>query len=385
MTQRTEANPKSPALVPPSFAPSSFVPPSFVIERNAHPVGPAERAKLLADPGFGRVFTDHMAMVRYSDAKGWHDAQITARKPLMLDPASAVLHYAQEIFEGLKAYRLDDGSMALFRADANARRFRDSAQRLAMPPLPEATFIDSIRQLVAIDRDWFPSIEGGSLYIRPFMIASEVFLGVKPSSEYLYLVIISPVGGYFKSGAAAVSLWISQEYTRAAPGGTGAAKCGGNYATSLVAQAEAIRNGCDQVVYLDTAERRWVEELGGMNVFFVFKDGSLQTPPLGGTILPGITRDSLLTLARAEGLVVREAPYAIDQWKADATSGTLTEAFACGTAAVVTPIGRVASAAGEFRMGAGGPGQTTMRIKQKLVDIQRGIAPDPHGWVMRLG
>lgn len=356
----------------------------FTVERNAQPVPVSERAKVLGNPGFGRVFTDHMAIVRYTDDKGWHDAQITARKPLMLDPASAVLHYAQEIFEGLKAYRREDGSLAMFRADANARRFRDSAKRLAMPELPETVFVDSIRKLVSIDRDWFPTVEGGSLYIRPFMFANEVFLGVKPSSEYLYLVIISPVGGYFKSGASAVSLWVSQTYTRAAPGGTGAAKCGGNYATSLVAQAEAIENGCDQVVYLDAAERRWVEELGGMNVFFVFKDGSLQTPPLSGTILPGVTRDSLLTLARDEGLTVREAPYAMDQWKADAQSGKLTEAFACGTAAVVTPIARIVSPDGAFQMGAGGPGQTTMRLKQKLVDIQRGVAPDPHGWITTL-
>ena len=372
MTERTTSEAKSPSQ------------PAFVVERNPHPTAAAERTRLLADPGFGRVFTDHMAMVRYSDSRGWHDAQITARKPLSLDPASAVLHYAQEIFEGLKAYRLADGGLALFRADANARRFRSSAERLAMPQLPEATFIASIRQLVTIDRDWFPSIEGGSLYIRPFMFASEVFLGVKPSSEYLYLVIVSPVGSYFKSGAPAVSLWISQTFTRAAPGGTGAAKCGGNYATSLVAQAEAIKHDCDQVVYLDAAERRWVEELGGMNVFFVFADGSLQTPPLSGTILPGITRDCLLTMARAEGLTVREEPYAIDQWRADAHSGRLTEAFACGTAAVVTPIGRVASPDGEFKMGAGGPGQSTMRLKQKLVDIQRGVAADPPRWVSRL-
>ena len=358
--------------------------PSFVLERNAEAVAPAARAKLLADPGFGRVFTDHMAVVRYSDAKGWHDAKITARKPLSLDPAAAVLHYAQEVFEGLKAYRLADGNMALFRPDANARRFNQSAERLAMPALPEETFLDSVRQLVRIDRDWFPTVEGGSLYIRPFMFASEVFLGVKPSAEYLYLVILSPVGGYFKSGAPAVSLWISQHYTRAAPGGTGAAKCGGNYASSLVAQAEASKHGCDQVVFLDAAEHRWVEELGGMNVFFVFEDGSLQTPPLSGTILPGITRDSLMTLARAEGLTVREQPYAIDQWKADAASGKLTEAFACGTAAVVTPIGSVKGPDGAFKIGAGGPGQTTMRIKQKLVDIQRGVGPDPHGWVRRV-
>jgi len=357
---------------------------SFALERIAHPLAVAERAKLLANPGFGKVFTDHMAMVRYTEGKGWHDAKITARKPLTLDPAAAVLHYAQEIFEGLKAYKMADGALGMFRPDANARRFNASADRLAMPHLPEETFLESIRQLVRVDRDWFPTVEGGSLYIRPFMFASEVFLGVKPSAEYLYIVILSPVGGYFKSGAPAVSLWISQSYTRAAPGGTGAAKCGGNYASSLVAQAEAAKHGCDQVVFLDAAEHRWVEELGGMNVFFVFDDGSLQTPPLSGTILPGITRDSLLTLARAEGLTVREEPYAIDHWKRDAKSGRLREAFACGTAAVVTPIGSVKGPDGEFKVGAGGPGQTTGRIKQKLVDIQRGVAPDPHGWVRRI-
>jgi branched-chain amino acid aminotransferase len=325
-----------------------------------------------------------MAIVRYSEGLGWHDAKITARVPLSIDPASAVLHYAQEIFEGMKAYRLADGTTALFRPDANARRFAASARRLAMPELPQDMFVESVRALVRADHDWFPPIEGGSLYLRPFMIANEVFLGVRPSHEYLYMVIASAVGGYFKSSAPAVSLWVSQNFTRAAPGGTGAVKCGGNYAASLAAQAEAIKLGYDQVVFLDAAERRWVEELGGMNIFFVFEDGSLQTPPLGGTILPGITRDSLLALARDEGLSVREEPYALDQWRADARSGRLTEAFACGTAAVVTPIGSVTSSDGSFTMGAGGPGQITSRLKDRLVSIQRGTTPDPYGWVQRI-
>jgi branched-chain amino acid aminotransferase len=355
----------------------------FAINPHPGPIAASERDARIADPGFGRVHTDHMAMVRYNDKDGWHDAQITARAPLTLDPATAVLHYAQEIFEGMKAYRLADGDMALFRADANARRFNASARRMAMPELPEDVFIDSVRRLVRADAAWFPPVDGGSLYLRPFMFASEVFLGVKPASEYLYLVIATAAGNYFKSGAPAISLWVSQDYSRAAPGGTGAAKCGGNYASSLIAQAEAIRLGYDQVVFLDANERRWVEELGGMNLFFVFDDGSIQTPPLG-TILPGITRDSLLTLARAEGLTVREEAYAIDQWQADAESGRLTEAFACGTAAVVTPVGSVTGANGSFTMGAGGPGQTTQRLKDKLVGIQRGTAPDPHGWVQRI-
>ena len=356
----------------------------FTIHRRADPVAVADRAKVLADPGFGKVFTDHMAIVRYSEGKGWHSPEITAHKPLLLNPAAAVLHYAQEIFEGLKAYRLADGGMATFRPDANARRFQQSARRLAMPELPEDMFVASIRELVNVDRDWFPTVEGGSLYIRPFMFASEAFLGVRPAKEYLYLVILSPVGGYFKGGSAAVSIWVSQDYTRAAAGGTGAAKCGGNYASSLVPIAEATRQGCDQVVFLDAAEHKWLEELGGMNVFLVFNDGTLQTPPLTGTILPGITRDSLMTLARAEGLSVSEKPYSMDDWRADARSGRLTEAFACGTAAVVTPIGRIKSAEYEFEIGSGGPGQITSRIKRRLVDIQRGAAPDPHNWVYRI-
>lgn len=357
---------------------------AFPFEANPNPVDAAERATRLVDPGFGRVFTDHMVTIRYSDAKGWHDAKVGPRAPLTLDPATAVLHYAQEIFEGLKAYRLADGTMALFRPEQNARRFQRSAKRLAMPELPEDMFLQACRQLVQVDKDWFPPIDGGSIYLRPFMIASEVFLGVKPSAEYLFMVIASSAGNYFKSGAPAISIWVSEQYTRAARGGTGAAKCGGNYAASLVAQSEAIRQGCDQVVFLDAAEHRWVEELGGMNLFFLFDDGSLLTPPTDGTILEGITRDSVLTLAREQGLNVREERYAMDQWRADAESGRLVEVFACGTAAVVTPVGTVKSTQGDFTIGAGGAGQMTQQIRTKLVDIQRGAAADTHGWVQRI-
>ncbi|NNM75754.1 branched-chain amino acid aminotransferase [Sphingomonas sp. ID1715] len=357
---------------------------TFDFEPNAAPLATGERDALLADPGFGRVFTDHMAVVRYAEGQGWHDARIVARGPISTDPASAVLHYAQEIFEGLKAYRLPDGGIALFRPDANARRLRESARRMAMPELPEEIFRESLRALVRTDRDWVPSIPDGALYLRPFVIASEVFLGVKPSSEYIYAVIASSVGSYWKGGVKAVTLWASRNYTRAAPGGTGAAKCGGNYAASLIALAEAQRQGCDQVVFLDAVERRWIEELGGMNVFFVFEDGRLRTPPLGGTILAGITRDSLIRLARDQGLKVEEEPYSLDQWQADAASGRLTEAFACGTAAVVTPIGRVKSDDLDFTVGSGGPGQVTEGLRQQLTDIQFGRAPDPHGWMERI-
>jgi branched-chain amino acid aminotransferase len=298
-----------------------------------------------------------------------------------MDPASSVLHYAQEIFEGMKAYHRPNGGAALFRADANARRFNASARRLAMPELPEEMFLESIRSLVRTEKAWIPDSEDGALYLRPFMFGSEAVLGVKPSSEYLYIVIASSVGAYFKGGAPSVSLWVTREFTRAAPGGTGAAKCGGNYAASLAAQAEAIREGCDQVVFLDAVERRWVEELGGMNIFFVFDDGSMVTPPLTGTILPGITRDSILTLARDQGIAVREEPYSIEQWRADAESGRLTEAFACGTAAVVTPIGSVRGAEGGFTIGGQSSGPLTQRIRASLVAIQRGAAPDPYGWI----
>ena len=357
----------------------------FRIEPHDQPIPAAERAERMADPGFGRVFTDHMAVIRWSEAEGWHDAHIAARAPLVMDPASSVLHYAQEIFEGLKAYRLVDGSTALFRPHANARRFRDSARRLAMPELPEALFVEAIERLVEADRDWVPAPGvDGSLYLRPFQIASEVFLGVKPSTEYLFMVIASTVGAYWKGGARAISTWVSPDHSRAAPGGTGAAKCGGNYAASLLAQKEAIAQGCDQVVFLDAVDRRWVEELGGMNIFFVFDDGSVATPPLTGTILPGITRDSLLTIARDRGMTVREERYAVDAWRADAASGRLVEAFACGTAAVVTAIGQVVDAAGRFTIGDGQAGPVTTALGDALVAIQRGAANDPHRWLHRL-
>lgn len=356
----------------------------FAVVQHPAPTAAADRTVRIADPGFGRVFTDHMITIRYSEGLGWHDAVLGPRQNLSFDPSTAVLHYAQEIFEGMKAYRLADGGTALFRPDANAARFRASADRMAMAPLPEAMFVDAVKALVLAEREWIPGVPGGALYLRPFMIANEVFLGVKPSSEYLFAVIASSVGGYFKGAAPAVSLWVSQEYTRAAPGGTGAAKCGGNYAASLIAQADATRRGHDQVLFLDAVERRWIEELGGMNIFFVFDDGSLLTPPLGGTILPGITRDSLIRLARDRGLVVREERYAIDQAQADAKSGHLVEAFACGTAAVVTSIGSMTLGDDRFTIGSGGPGQVTGALRTALVDLQLGLAPDPYGWHVRL-
>ncbi|NTZ42725.1 branched-chain amino acid aminotransferase [Altererythrobacter sp. SALINAS58] len=359
--------------------------PEFTTLAHPAPVPGETRDEALANPGFGTLFSDHMTVVDYdADKGGWHSAQVGPREPLSLDPATAVLHYAQEIFEGMKAYRQEDGGIALFRPEQNARRFNESARRMAMPEVPEELFLEAVKRQVMADREWFPTVEGGALYLRPFMFASEAFLGVRPARQYKFITIASPVGGYFKSGAPAVSIWVSRDYVRAARGGTGAAKTGGNYAASLVPQSEATARGHDQVVFLDAVERKWIEELGGMNLFFVMKDGSIVTPPLTGTILPGITRDSLITLARDEGLDVREEPYSIDQWRDDATSGRLVETMACGTAAVVTPVGKVAGPEGEFTIGSGGPGQLTQKLRDRLVGIQRGTHPDNHGWIVRL-
>ncbi|EPR18739.1 branched-chain amino acid aminotransferase [Sphingobium indicum IP26] len=355
----------------------------FTVTRSGKAVPADQRAVLLADPGFGKLFTDHMVTIRYTEGQGWHSHAIGPREPFQLDPACAVLHYAQEIFEGMKAYRLEDGSIAMFRPEENAHRFAESAERMAMPVLPEELFLEAVELLVKTDADWIPGGEG-SLYLRPFMFASETFLGVRPANEYIFCVIASPAGAYFKGGKKAVTLWVSEHFTRAARGGTGAAKCGGNYAASLVAQKEAISHGCDQVVFLDAAENKWVEELGGMNVFFVMDDGSIVTPPLSGTILPGITRNSIISLARAKGHEVREEPYSFAQWRADAASGKLREAFACGTAAVVTAIGTVKSINGDFTIGNGDGGIVTEALRADLTGIQRGTVADPANWVRKL-
>jgi len=343
------------------------------------PTAPDARARLMESPGFGKVFSNHMVTITWSADKGWHDARVRAREPFQIDPASAVLHYAQEIFEGMKAYRTDDGGLALFRPEENARRFNLSAQRMAMPEIPEELFLDAIETLVKVDADWVPEGDG-SFYLRPFMFASEAFLGVRPAAEYIFCVIGSPVGAYFKGGYKAVTVWVSDDYTRAAPGGTGAAKCGGNYAGSLVAQAEASRNGCDQVVFLDAAERKWVEELGGMNIFFIMDDKTIVTPPLG-TILPGITRASVMKLAGESGFKVVERLYSFDEWQEDAQSGRLREAFACGTAAVIAGIGTVKFRDGSFAIGNSGDGEITSQLRSKLVGIQRRAVDDKHGWM----
>lgn len=344
----------------------------------------ADRAEVLAAPGFGRHFTDHMARAVWTPA-GWGQDGVVAHAPITLSPAAAVLHYAQEIFEGLKAYRHDDGSVWAFRPEANAARFAASARRLALPVLPEDAFVRSVEQLVRADVDWVPTGGENSLYLRPFMFASESFLGVRPSAEVTYLVIASPAGSYFGGGEITpVSIWLSQEYSRAAPGGTGAAKCGGNYAASLLAQAEASENGCDQVAFLDAVEHRWVEELGGMNLFFVLDDGTLVTPELSGTILEGVTRSSVLQIAADLGHRVEERRVDVAEWREGCESGRVREVFACGTAAVVTPVGALVEPGRRSVAGDGGTGEVTAAVRQRLTDVQTGRAEDTHGWLHRL-
>ena len=358
----------------------------FEIRPTPSPRTSAERDALLADPGFGRVFTDHMVTIRYSDTKGWYDARVEPFGPLSLSPATAALHYAQEMFEGLKAYAGPDGSALLFRPDANSRRFNATATRLAMPTMPEDLFVESLRQLVDRDRVWVPTRPGDSLYLRPFMFATDPFLGVRPSSEYLFLVIASPSRSYFAGDGRPIKVWVSRDYIRSAVGGTGAVKAAANYAASLAAQAQAIEAGCDQVVFLDAIERRQVEEAGSNNLFFALTENggtTLVTPPLGGSILPGITRDSILQLAGRLGYAVAERPYSIDEWRADATSGKLREVLACGTGVVITSIGTVRDGDEEFTIPGAESGEIIRSVREALVDIQFGRAEDPFGWLHR--
>ncbi|MET0865534.1 MAG: branched-chain amino acid aminotransferase [Nakamurella sp.] len=362
-------------------------PASFRRELHSAPVPVSRRDEIHADPGFGRYFTDHMVLIDYEVGVGWHDPRVVPYGPFTLDPATMVLHYGQEIFEGLKVFAQPDGSLAAFRPEQNAARLNTSAVRLGIPELPEELFMASLRELLAVDGEWVPSGGESSLYVRPFIIATEVGLGVRPSASYTYCVIASPAGAYVPGGVKPVSVWWSTEYVRAAPGGTGAAKFGGNYAASLAAQAQAAEKGCDQVVWLDAVERRWVEEMGGMNLFFVFGSGTdaeVVTPELTGSLLPGVTRKSLLTLARELGYTATERRISTDEWAKKNDSGELTEVFACGTAAVITPVGSVLHADGGFDINGGQPGPITMQLRAELTGLQYGTKPDTHGWMTKL-
>lgn len=353
----------------------------FILERNENPTPTDQREAILGNPVFGRHYTDHMVVMAYTEGTGWHDPRITPTQAFNLHPAAAVLHYGQEIFEGLKAYRHADDSIWLFRPDRNAARFAESARRLMMAPLPEELFLASVRELVALDAAWVPQPQGEqSLYIRPYMFASEPYLGVREAHEYTYSVITAPVGAYYP---APVRLWVTSKYKRAA--GTGQAKCGGNYAASLLAAKEAAARGCGQVLYTDSAENRWIEECGTMNFMMVTSDGELVTPALGGNILPGVTRESLLTIAPDHDLTPVERQVSVDELFEGLASGYITELLACGTAAVITPIVGLSPDDGEdVTVGDGNPGPKTQALRQHLLGIQYGQEEDKHGWMQRV-
>ncbi|HEV7812007.1 MAG TPA: branched-chain amino acid aminotransferase [Leifsonia sp.] len=355
----------------------------FAVTRNDAARGAAERAEILADPGFGNYFTDHMVDICWSAKGGWHRPRVSPYGPIQLEPSAAVLHYAQEIFEGLKAYRHEDGSVWTFRPEANAARMQRSAYRLALPELPVEYFLDSLKQLIKVDGDWVPSAPETSLYLRPFMFAKEAFLGVRPANKVAYYLIASPAGAYFTGGVAPVSIWLSDRWSRAGKGGTGAAKTGGNYASSLLPQSEAYAHGCAQVLFLDSVEGKYIEELGGMNVVLVYKDGTIVTPE-SDSILEGITLESVLQLARDRGHKVEQRKVTLDEWRVGVESGDIVEVFACGTAAVITPIGELKS--DTFTVGdiTAPPGELTMSLRQELTDIQYGRIPDRHEWMTRL-
>jgi len=363
-------------LLAPTFHP-------FQVIKNDAARSEAEHADIIAEPGFGKHFTDHMVDICWSERGGWHRPRVQPYGPISLDPSAAVLHYGQEIFEGLKAYRHADGSIWSFRPEANAARLQRSAVRMALPELPTEYFIESLKQLISVDGRWVPSAPETSLYLRPFMFAKEAFLGVRPANKVNYYLIASPAGPYFSGGIAPLSIWLSTTYARAGKGGTGAAKTGGNYASSLVAQQEAYDHGCAQVLFLDSEEGKYLEELGGMNIVLVKKDGTLVTPQ-SDSILEGITRDSILQLAEDRGHKVERRRVTIDEWREGAANGDIVEAFACGTAAVVTPIGLIKAEGFEIGSADAVAGELTLSLREELTDIQYGRREDTHGWMTRL-
>jgi branched-chain amino acid aminotransferase len=345
---------------------------------------PAEKLKTkIADQsqlGFGKYFTDRMLVVEWKVNQGWCEARIEPYAPFALDPACLVFHYAQEIFEGLKAYKWEDGRVALFRPEMNARRFNQSGDRICLPPVPEELFLKGIEQLVSLERDWIPTAAGTSLYIRPTMIAVEPVLGVKPSDHYYFYVILSPVGAYYAAGFNPVNILVEDYYVRAVPGGTGEAKTGGNYASSLKAGLEAKKKGYDQVLWLDGRERRYIEEVGAMNMFFAY-DTHIVTAPLTGSILSGVTRDSVLKLAPSLSYTVEERQIDVNDLMADIRAGKVTEAFGSGTAAVITPVGKLSYKDEVLQLTGGTVGKITQTLYDTLTGIQTGKLKDEFGWV----
>ncbi|HET9956960.1 MAG TPA: branched-chain amino acid aminotransferase [Polyangiaceae bacterium] len=360
---------------------------AFELHRKPQPLSDVERADVMKNLGFGRVFTEHMVTLRYSVEAGWHAGRIEPYAPLTLDPAASVLHYGQAVFEGFKAYRQPDGGIASFRPDAHARRFAASARRLAMPELPLDAFVAAADALIRAEQHWVPSKPGESLYLRPLMIATEAALGVRPAREYTFLLFGSPSGNYFPQGIKPLSVWLCKDFVRAAPGGTGEAKCAGNYAASLVAQQRALEQGCQQVIWLDACERRYVEEMGGMNLFFVYEKAGrvrLVTPRLTGSLLAGITRDSILKIGAELGYEAEEATISVEDWEQGVQSGELTEVFACGTAAVITPVGQVKFEGGAWPIHGGESGPVALKLREHLLAIQHGERADVYGWMHRI-
>jgi branched-chain amino acid aminotransferase len=358
------------------------MPYNFTIQKTANP-------KPKPDPNtlkFGQTFTDHMFIMDYADGKGWHDGRIIPYAPLELDPAAAVFHYGQEMFEGLKAYRAPDRRVLLFRPYKNAERARQSNARLCIPDLDPELFVGAVRALVDVERDWIPEKEGTSLYIRPFIIADEPFLGVHAAHHYLFVIICSPVGPYYDTpggGIVPTSIFVEEEYVRSVQGGTGFAKVGGNYAASLKAQAQAAEKGCEQVLWLDATEHKYVEEIGTSNAFFVI-DGEVITAPLLGTILPGVTRGSVIELLKKWGVPISERRLAIADVLAAATAGRLDEIFASGTAAVISPVGKLVFKDEAMTVGGGGIGALAQRLYDALYGIQTGGKPDDMGWTLSI-
>ena len=340
---------------------------------------PADESKL----GFGHIFTDHMLMINYTDGKGWHDARIVPYGNLSLDPACQVLHYGQEIFEGLKCYRTPQGGFNLFRPRANFERFARSAERMGMAPLPVEDGLETLLALLDVDKEWTPHQEGTSLYIRPTMVATDVFLGVHASDSYLFFIILSPVGAYYAAGLQPVKIYVEDEYVRAARGGIGFTKAAANYAASIYAGELAEKKGYSQVLWLDAVERKYIEEVGAMNMFFVI-DGAIVTPPLRGSILPGITRDSVIKLGRKMGYDVQERLISIDEVMETARNGHMSEAFGSGTAAVISPVGAFCLEKEEVQVGDGGIGPISQKLYDTLTGIQYGRIPDEMGWSVKL-
>ena len=353
----------------------------FPVTEHPSPASDEERARRLDNPPFGVHFTDHLVRATWRDGEGWTDRRVEPFDDLRIHPAATGLNYGQQIFEGLKAYRWDDGSVALFRPDANASRFAASARRMALPELSEADFVGSLEALVSVDRAWVSSAPDASLYLRPLLIGSEAWLAVRPSRTAEYVVIASPVGSYFATGVKPVAIWVSQGYHRANLGGTGTAKAGGNYGAAMLPQLEAEARGCGQVLYLDARTNTLVEELGAMNLLVVMRDGSVVTPRLTGTILAGVTRESLLELLRDEGREVVERDLPLEELRDGVESGEVAEVFACGTAAVIVPVGRLVSPTFFVEVGDGGPGAVTMAVRERLVGIQYGRVEDSFGWM----